>query len=58
MAAAVSDLFVDRASDRVTFEGWVLYPPEMQSPHRLLVSASPGTPVGIESALWSEVVAG
>jgi len=55
VAAVVSGPTLDRAGDTVTFEGWVVYPPEMQYPHRLRIVAHPGTKVTIEAAQWSEV---
>jgi len=41
--------------DTATLRFWVLYPPNMQDPARLTLTAKKGAPLHTESANWHEV---
>lgn len=55
MAAAVGAPEVVSGAEAVLFRGWVIYPPEMQYPVRLTVSAKRGEKAVIDSVPWHEL---
>jgi hypothetical protein len=55
VASMVGPPTLERDLVTATFEGWVIYPPEMQSPHRLRIAAHSGARATIDSTLWSKV---
>lgn len=47
---------LERAADgSVTFTGWVLYPPNMNTPYRIVVKAPKGGPATVENTVWNKI---